>query len=213
MANFFLVLLFLGLAALVGKKVGWIHRYRIPPSLTGGLSLLLLFTFLPTYKTTDFFVHLKSLPSEFIALVFACFFLQKHDKAHSKRRSMRDVLAQTSMVWVAVMGQVLIGLVTTVFIFKPFFNEPLAFASVLETGFSGGHGTAVAMGPILAQNGIAAGLEYGLFSATIGLICGIVGGVWLIHHERRRMVKSESAMPESEGVSVDLHRLLVAALL
>lgn len=177
-----------------------------------GILILLVFTLFPAEKSGGFFLHLKSLPPEFIALVFACLFLQKSDQTQKTRRSFTDVLAQTALVWISVMGQVLIGLVGTILVFKPYFNEPMAFTSVLETGFAGGHGTAVAMGPILVQNGIAAGLEYGLFSATVGLICGIVGGVWLIHHQHRHIAKDRKE--EDDGsISVDFTALMVSLML
>lgn len=177
-----------------------------------GILVLSLFTLFPGEKSGGFFLHLKSLPPEFIALVFACLFLQKSDHTQKTRRSFSDVLAQTSLVWVSVMGQVLIGLVGTILIFKPFFNEPMAFTSVLETGFAGGHGTAVAMGPILIQNGIPAGLEYGLFSATIGLICGIAGGVWLIHHQHRHIAEIK-AEADDGAVNVDFTALMMSVML
>jgi ESS family glutamate:Na+ symporter len=189
MQYFLLVLFFLGLSVFVGKQIPWFTRYRIPASLTAGIVALLFFTIIPGAKNSDFFLHLKLIPTEFIALVFACFFLQRHEPAGLSERRMTDVFAQTSLVWVSVMGQVLIGLVATIFIYKPYFGQPLAFTSVLEAGFAGGHGTAVAMGPILVQNGVPAGLEYTLFSATIGLIGGIVGGVWIIERERHRTRK------------------------
>lgn len=210
MQYFLLVLFLLGVSAIAGKRVQWLKRFAIPPSLTMGIGVLLFFTFLPQEKTGGFFVHLKSLPSEFIALVFACLFLQRTEATHTKRK-FAEVLGQVSLVWVSVMGQVLIGLVGTILIFKPFFGEPMAFTSVLETGFAGGHGTAVAMGPILVQNGIAAGLEYGLFSATIGLILGIVGGVWLIHHQKRKLhLKKTEIVEENHNVEISLHTLLVS---
>lgn len=186
MQYFLLVLFFLGLSVFVGKQIPWFTRYRIPASLTAGIVALLFFTVIPGAKNSDFFLHLKQLPSEFIALVFACFFLQRHENTGLSERRITEVFAQTSLIWVSVMGQVLIGLVATIFIYKPYFGQPLAFTSVLEAGFAGGHGTAVAMGPILVQNGVPAGLEYALFSATIGLIGGIVGGVWIIERQRRK---------------------------
>lgn len=214
MQYFLLVLLLLGVSALAGKKIPWLDRFRIPPSLTIGILVLLFFTFLPAQKTGGFFLHLKSLPTEFIALVFACLFLQRTDTTHKSKRSFSDVLAQTSLVWVSVMGQVMIGLVATIFVYKPFFNEPMAFTSVLETGFAGGHGTAVAMGPVLVQNGIPAGLEYGLFSATVGLICGIAGGVWLIHYQHRRIAAGGVTSDIDENrAQLDLASLFSAFLL
>lgn len=214
MQYFLLVLLLLGVAAFTGKKIPWLDRFRIPPSLTMGIAVLLFFTFLPAQKSGGFFLHLKSLPGEFIALVYACLFLQRTDGANKTQRSFNHVLAQTSLVWVSIMGQVLIGLICTILIYKPFFGEAMAFTSVLETGFAGGHGTAVAMGPVLVQNGIPAGLEYGLFSATVGLICGIAGGVWLIHHRHRRTVTSETAPePETNSATIDLSSVFISFML
>lgn len=200
MQYFLLVLFFLGLSVFIGKQIPWFSRYRIPPSLTAGAIALLLFTAIPGAKNSDFFLHLKQLPSEFIALVFACFFLQRHENTGLSERRITDVFAQTSLIWVSVMGQVLIGLVATILVYKPFFGQPLAFTSVLEAGFAGGHGTAVAMGPILVQNGVPAGLEYALFSATVGLIAGIAGGVWLIERQRRktRMIVSDEDLVHAQ---------------
>ena len=214
MSYFLLVLLLLGVSSLAGKRIPLLARFQIPPSLTLGVVVLLFFTFLPAEKTGGFFLHLKSLPSEFIALVFACFFLQRSEPGSVSKRRFIDVFAQTSLVWVSVMGQVLIGLVCTILVYKPFFGEPMAFTSVLETGFAGGHGTAVAMGPMLVLNGISAGLEYGLLSATVGLVLGIAGGVWLIHHNRRRSAAhpgtAETEIPTAE---LTLHSLFVTLAL
>jgi len=213
MSNFLLVLLLLGVGAFVTERIRWLSRFRIPPSLTMGLIALGFFTALPAYKQTDFFVHLQSLPREFIALVFACLFLQRTEKQQSSQRTFSHVIAEVSLVWVSVMGQVLIGIVGTVLVYRPFFGEPMAFASVLETGFAGGHGTAVAMGPLLTQNGIAAGLEYGLFSATVGLVCGIAGGVWLIHRQRRH-IHNETTHDAADAIAaIDLGKILVALAL
>lgn len=206
MRYFLLLLFFLGLSLLLRKRIPILERYRIPPSLLAGVFLLVYFT-LADAKMSSFYLHLKSLPAEFIALVFACFFLQRPQEKKLAERRLPQILGETSLIWVSVMGQVLVGLVATLLIYKPFFDLPLSFASVLETGFAGGHGTAVAMGPILAQNGLAAGFEYGLFSATVGLVCGIVGGVWLIHREHRktRIFKEKD---DNLRVSWDLPTLL-----
>lgn len=200
MQYFLLVLLFLGLSAYAGKQIPWFTRYRIPPSLTAGSMALLFFSIVPGAKNSDFYLHLKPISAEFIALVFACFLLQRHEQSGLSERRVKEVFAQTSLVWVSVMGQVLIGLVATILVYKPFFDQPLAFTSVLEAGFAGGHGTAVAMGPILVQNGLPAGLEYSLFSATIGLIGGIAGGVWLIERQRHktRVIVSDKDLVRAE---------------
>lgn len=211
MQYFLLVLLILGLSAWTVKKISWLQKYKVPPSLLGGLAILAFFTAVPDTKNSNFFLHLKALPSEFIALVFACLFLQRREQGASSMVRTTDVLAQTALIWVSVMGQALIALVATLLVYKPLFGQPLAFTSVLEAGFAGGHGTAVAIGPILAQNGLAAGLEYSLFSATVGFIAGIVGGVWLV--ERYRKPRFAGDHDDMVAVQLTLEGMLVSLAL
>lgn len=213
MQYFLLTVFLLGAGAWFGLNSRTMARLRVPPSLFTGLALLLFFTILPAAKDGLFYAHLKSLPGEFIALVFACFFLRKPEPGTRTRHGLLQVMAQMSYVWVAVMGQVLLALVATILIVKPVFGFPLAFAALLETGFAGGHGTAVAMGPLLVQNGITAGLELGLTSATIGLIFGIAGGLFFA----RRMVPvaplPTAAMTDAESARLDVNKLLVSLAL
>jgi len=213
MQYFLLTIFLLGAGAWFGLNSRTMAKLRVPPSLLTGLALLAFFTIVPAAKEGLFFSHLKSLPAEFIALVFACFFLRKPEPGTRTRHGLAQVLAQMSYVWVAVMGQVLLALVATVLIVKPFFGFPLAFAALLETGFAGGHGTAVAIGPLLVQNGIAAGLELGLTSATIGLVCGIAGGIFFA----KRMVPvaplPTAAMTDAESARLDVNKLLVTLAL
>lgn len=210
MQYFLFVLLLLGLSALLVKKTRWLNQYRIPPSLLAGIAVLAFFTAVPGAKNTDFFLHLKALPSEFIALVFACLFLQRREK-NAVGVHTHEVVAQTALIWVSVIGQVLIALVATLLVYRPFFGQPLAFTSVLEAGFAGGHGTAVAIGPILAQNGLASGLEYSLFSATVGFVGGIAGGVWLV--ERQRKASIAPGDDDAVRMQIELYGMLVSLAL
>jgi ESS family glutamate:Na+ symporter len=213
MQYFLLTVFLLGAGAWLGQSSRALTRLRIPPSLYTGMALLLFFTVLPAAKDGLFFAHLKSLPSEFIALVFACFFLRKSEHETRARHGLLHVTAQMSYVWVAVMGQVLLALIATLFIIKPLWNFPLAFAALLETGFAGGHGTAVAMGPLLVQNGIEAGLELGLASATIGLVCGIAGGIFFARRMTNLSGPTAPQQSETDSARLDLNSLLVSLAL
>ncbi|MCS6971742.1 MAG: hypothetical protein NZL89_01860 [Leptospiraceae bacterium] len=203
MLNFALVLLFLGLGTLLCRKVAWLRRSQLPGSLVVGLIALAIFNSSNTARQSDFFFFLKSLPAEFIALVFACFFLQQPSGQRAQPRL--EVLAETALLWVSVMGQVVLGLLATVLVIRPLWHFPLAFSSVLEAGFAGGHGTAVAIAPFLEQNGLAGALEYALASATVGLILGTAGGIWLIRLRHRQA--AEPSPPEP--VSAELQAVLL----
>ncbi len=213
MQYFLLTLFLLGAGAWLGLQVRWFLRFRIPPSLTTGVVLLGFFSLVPDAKEGGYFAHLKGLPSEFIALVFSCFFLRRDEPGQRSQHTTLQVLAQMSFVWVGVMGQVLIAVVTTLLIISPIWHFPLSFAALLETGFAGGHGTAVAIGSLLVQNGLPAGLELGLMSATIGLILGIAGGIWFARRSTPTAVLSKPNSVEVAQADLDLNSLIISLAL
>lgn len=213
MQYFLLTIFLLGTGAWLGLQLRWLSRFRIPPSLTTGLLLLGFFTLVPDAKEGGYFAHLKSLPSEFIALVFACFFIRQTEPGQKTPHSAMQVFAQMSFVWVAVMGQVLTAIVATLLIISPIWKFPLSFAALLETGFAGGHGTAVAIAPLLVQNGLPAGLELGLTSATVGLVLGIAAGIWFARRSNPSAMLSRPNNAESPQAAFDLNTLLISLAL
>ena len=54
------------------------------------------------------------------------------------------------------------------------------FALMLPAGFVGGHGTAAAIGGVFADNGWKDAISIGQTFATIGLLTGILGGLFLL---------------------------------
>lgn len=191
MIAFLLAASILALASFVIKRSHFLSFYRIPPSLVSGIPLLALFTYFGNWKSLDFYVEWKTWPSVTIALVFAALFLEESEKKES-HSNFAPVLSQTAYVFFAVLGQILIGLVLTIFLFKPFFNLPLPFSSVLEAGFAGGHGTAVALETAFKATGMPAGVEYSLFSATVGIVVGIAGGIAIVTQKRRSQSLEET---------------------
>ncbi|HNI88936.1 MAG TPA: sodium/glutamate symporter, partial [Leptospiraceae bacterium] len=203
MIHFFITIVILGIASVVTQKIDILKRYRIPVSLTSSLIVLAFFTGFPSLKELPIYATWKTWPSIFIALIFAALFLERSE-GKQVTSEIRESLGETYLVWITIVGQMVVGLFLSLILFKPFFNLPLAFTSVLETGFAGGHGTAVAMNQSYIDNGLPNGQEYGLFSATVGLILGIVGGIILIRRER-----GAGIVKEEEGDKLNLDPLKV----
>ncbi len=130
--------------------------------------------------------HWKSWPGVLIAVVFAGMLLERPPASvgSSLRRAGREGL----MVWIIVLGQTAIGLLATWLLIGPIYGVPDAFGMLIETGFAGGHGTAVAMGQVFAVErvGLDSGQDLGVMMATIGLVYGIVSGVFWINIGVRR---------------------------
>lgn len=191
MISFLLSASILALASFIIKRIHFLSFYRIPPSLVSGIPILILFTYFSDFKSLGFYVEWKTWPSITISLVFAAIFLEVPEKKET-HSNFDSILSQTSYVFFAILGQILIGLVLTLFLFKPIFDLPLPFSSVLEAGFAGGHGTAVALDTAFKSTGMPAGMEYSLFSATVGIVLGIVGGLGIVTTKRQSQSLEET---------------------
>lgn len=184
-----LIVIILGIAGIITYKTKNLRSYRIPVSLTSSVLVLLFFTIFSEYKSHEIFLSWKEYPSTLIALVFASLFLETSNNKTQSRSEVVEVLSQGVFVWLAILGQIILGIILTLLLFKPFFDLPLVFYSVLEAGFSGGHGTAVAIQTSLKKNGMPNGSEYALFSATIGLVFSIILGILLVKNNKTTKVE------------------------
>ncbi len=121
--------------------------------------------------------ELSSWPGWLISVVFAGLLLDR--PARLDRGGLRRVLAEGTMVWVIVLGQVALGLLATWLVIQPLFPEiPTSFGLLIETGWAGGHGTAAAMGGVFRDTvGWDEGADLGMFMATVGLGWSVVSGI------------------------------------
>ena len=91
----------------------------------------------------------------------------------------------------------LVGIIVLPLIFK---GINTGFGLMLPAGFVGGHGTAAAIGNVLAENGWEEAASIGQTFATIGLLSGIIGGVIFINIFARKgetkAIKSVNELPE-----------------
>ena len=121
------------------------------------------------------------------------------------RRNLPKVLASLGCFGSTACVQSMVGFGVALFIakFMPQMGLYKNFGYELTAGFSGGHGTAGAIGGLLQQFGVphwevAQGMATTF--ATIGLVGGMIGGILLINYYCRkgetRMLDKPSELPE-----------------
>lgn len=161
----------------------------------------------------DAMANLRGWPGWLIAVVFAGMLLSKSPQGAGDGQPVRDqsddgsrasrrrgegfspIAREALMVWIIVIGQTAIGLLLVWWWIGPSFALPASAGMLIETGFAGGHGTAAAMGTVLAHPsiGMENGLDLGILMATSGLVYGLVSGIlWIEIGVRRGWVASAS---------------------
>ena len=166
---------------LVGKiirvKVKLIQQLFIPPSLIAGVLGLALgpngLGWLPLSGSMGTYAAVL------IALVFGALPLS------SPKFSVKEVAGRVGPMWVfAQLGMLLQWALCGLFglfvlkLIWPDLND--AFGVMLSTGFYGGHGTAAAIGEAFNGLGWDEAASLGMTTATVGVICAIIGGLIMI---------------------------------
>ena len=166
---------------LVGKiirvKVKLIQQLFIPPSLIAGVLGLAFgpngLGWLPLSGSMGTYAAVL------IALVFGALPLS------SPKFSVKEVAGRVGPMWVyAQLGMLLqwaLAGLFGLFVLKliwPELND--AFGVMLSTGFYGGHGTAAAIGEAFNGLGWDEAASLGMTTATVGVICAIIGGLVMI---------------------------------
>ena len=166
---------------LVGKlirvKVKLIQKLFIPPSLIAGVLGLAFgpngLGWLPLSGSMGTYAAVL------IALVFGALPLS------SPKFSAKEIAGRVGPMWAfAQLGMLvqwgLAGLFG-IFVLKLFWPELNdAFGVMLSTGFYGGHGTAAAIGEAFNGLGWDEAASLGMTTATMGVICAIIGGLIMI---------------------------------
>ncbi|MGI5842668.1 MAG: sodium/glutamate symporter [Candidatus Xenobium sp.] len=181
--------LFLLIGKLMRVKIRLFQTLFLPSSIIAGFVALAVgpfmlgaltqkhlgFTIIPDWM----FQQWSRLPGILINIVFASLFL---GVAIPRPRELWSVGGpQLCFGVVFGMGQYLVGLVVTMLILAPLFGTPAIFATILEVGFSGGHGTAAGMAETFDKMGFPAGGALGQMSATVGILVAVVFGIILVN--------------------------------
>lgn len=168
------------IASWLRLKIPILKQYHIPAALIAGIIGLILgphfIGLIPKHITSCW----SALSGRLIVFVFAPMLMGntgiKIDKSMVKRLggSCCYSYALTAM-------QYAVPILLSVFLLTPIFGVNPLFATIVEQGWAGGHGTAGGMGAVFEELGWLDGQSLSTTSATVGLIFGIVAGVILIN--------------------------------
>jgi ESS family glutamate:Na+ symporter len=165
----------------LNRFAGWLERGHIPPAVSAGLLLSLLFALARQLGWFD--LRLASAPRDVLLLVF---FATLGFGAHLKRLATAgsSALSICLAIAAAIVVQNLAGMAVA-----RGFGEPAALGLFMGSiSFLGGHGTATAWAASPQAQALPGAFEVGIGSATLGLVVGgLVAGpvaAWLMHKRR-----------------------------
>ena len=125
-----------------------------------------------------------TLPALLINVIFAGLFLGK------KLPGMREVWMiagpQVAFGQTLAWGQYVIGITLALLVLTPFFGAPPMVGALIEIGFQGGHGTAAGLQGTFEKVGFEEATDLALGLATVGVVSGLLFGVWAIQWGTRR---------------------------
>lgn len=180
--------LLLVIASLIRLKISFLRRAFIPASLLAGLIGLLLGPHALNVIPENMMSSIGALPTPMITVVFACMLLGI-EKEESKKNLLHDTVAGLGWLYSNSFMQVGIVSLLCAFLLTPLLNINPLFGALFEIGFAGGHGTASGMATVFQSPELLNwpdGADLGLTTATIGLLCGIFGGMIIINYGVRK---------------------------
>ena len=177
--------LLLVIATLLRLKISFLRKAFIPASLIAGFIGLALGQYGLKIIPADMMSSIGSLPSHMITVVFACMMLGLK-KEDTDKTMVRDAAAGLGWLWSCSFMQVGVPALLCAFILTPMFGVNPLFSTLTEIGFAGGHGTAGGMQAAFEALGWADGSTLGSTMATVGLLCGIFGGMIIINFGVRK---------------------------
>ena len=187
----------LGLLIFIGTilrlKVGIFKRLFIPASLIAGALGIILGQYglgiLPKEITDTW----GALPGRLITVVFAPMLMGM--EIPNVKKVWNKIAPQLYFSYIGDFIQIAIPFLISALILEPIWKVNVMFASIVEIGWAGGHGTAGGMIDVFNAMNWPDGGDLGLTSATVGLFMGIVGGMTIINYGVRKgytsVLKSE----------------------
>ncbi len=182
---------------IIRVKVKLIQKLFIPPSLIAGVLGLAFgpngLGWLPLSGSMGTYAAVL------IALVFGALPLS------SPKFTVKEVAGRVGPMWVyAQLGMLLqwaLAGLFGLFVMKliwPELND--AFGVMLSTGFYGGHGTAAAIGEAFNGLGWDEAASLGMTTATVGVICAIIGGLifikWAAKNKQTAFISDFADLPQ-----------------
>lgn len=184
--DFGFISLLLVIGTLLRAKVKVVQFLFLPASLSAGLLGLLLGP--NGYGIIPFSNHIGMYTGILTAIIFGSLPLG------AQKTPIKGIVRRVSNMWAYAQSLTILqwggGMLFALLVLKLAWAElPNGFGLVLAAGFVGGHGTAAAVGEAFSNHWEDAA-TLGMTSATMGIICGIVGGLLLI---KRSTIKGETS--------------------
>lgn len=177
----FVSMAILGILLIVGTVlrlyVPFFKKFYIPASLIAGFVGLLLGPSVLQVIPQNIVSAWSSMSGKLIVLVFAPMLMGA--RKTSAKKYARRTFNSICYGYVGCFAQYAIPLLLTAVLLTPAFGTNSLFGTTFEQGWCGGHGTASGMLAVFEELGWAEGQSIAVTNATIGLLCGIFGGVVL----------------------------------
>ena len=184
--DFAVASLFIMAGQLIRAKVKLVQKFFVPASMIAGFMALALGS--QGLNVLPFSESIGSYAGALIILIFASVGINgfSFNKADFKAEVDRigsyfsyKVLAQTIQFSLVPLFGILV-------ISRLFPNINYGFGLCLAAGFSGGHGTAAAVGSTFARLGDPDAMDIAMTCATVGILSGIFGGLFFIKMGTKR---------------------------
>lgn len=178
--DFAIASLFIMIGQLIRAKVKLVQKFFVPASMIAGFIALILGS--QGFNVLPFSSGIDSYASMLIIVIFAAVGINGF--SFSKDAFKAEVERIGSYFSYKVLAQViqfsLVPLFSILVISRLFPQINYGFGLLLAAGFSGGHGTAAAVGSTFARLGDTDAMDIAMTCATVGILSGIFGGLFFI---------------------------------
>jgi ESS family glutamate:Na+ symporter len=171
-------------ATVIRVKFRWFKHYYISASLIAGFIGLILGPEVLGVIPKEIISSWGAFSGSLITIVLAPMLITGNLPQLGKLG--RITGAQSVWSYLATAMQYAIPCLMSALLFTPVFGVSPLFASVVEQGWAGGHGTAGGMKVVFDSLKYADGASLSITSATVGLIFGVIGGTILINYAARK---------------------------
>jgi glutamate:Na+ symporter, ESS family len=215
--GFSILLISVGLviAKLIRIRFNIFSKYFLPSSVIAGFLFLLLgkevlgklFLRFERFEHLEFGIFTEniievfsSLPGLLISVIFASLFIGK--TIPNLKEIWMTAGPQVSYGQTVAWGQYVIGILLALFILVPLLGADPMVGALIEIAFEGGHGTAAGLGSTFDELGFSDGTDLALGLATVGVVSGVIFGVFLINWgvrtNKTNYLKDPSELNESD---------------
>jgi ESS family glutamate:Na+ symporter len=184
--DFAIASVFILLGQLIRAKVKIMQRFFIPASMIAGFLALALGK--QGANVLPFSKSIGSYAGILIIIVFAAVGMNGFSVNKSNFKAELDrVGSYFSYKVLAQAIQFCLGPLFSILVISKLFPQiSYGFGLCLAAGFSGGHGTAAAVGSAFNKLGFADGMDIAMTCATVGILTGIFGGLFFINLGTKR---------------------------